>query len=329
MLPFEIIGSASLPPGHKLSSSSLDAKLALPQGTVAARSGVNNRYFAFDTELQSQVAAANIIAACENAQISTSDLDMVISASAVQEQILPSTYTRVLQALNLHGKSGMDVNNSCLSFMSALQVAAAILNGSHMQYIAIVAVEFASRGLDWKSPEASYIFGDGAAAFILKKNNIANTGIICTKTATYPDGVAFCEITGGGTLHPGSSKHHPQQYLFKMDGKRVFKLASQHLPQFLDTFYQECQALAVFKPDYVVPHQASHLAMEHLQRKLFPPKENNPKIINIYPDYGNQVAASLPTALHIAMQQESLAHKQVLLLGTAAGLTLGAMALQF
>ena len=328
MLPFSFAGSASLPPGSLLSSEILDIRLNLPTGTVFDKSGVKQRYMANSSELQSQIAASNIMAACADAGIQPSQLDMVISASAVQEQILPSTYARILQALDLHGKSGMDINNSCLSFMSALQVAAALLNGSHMQYIAVVSVELASRGLDWKHPEASYIFGDGAAAFILKKVPHATTGIIAAKTATFPEGVAYCEIPGGGTLHPGSWQHNPQQYLFKMDGKRVFRLASEHLPTFLQQFKHECESVQPFNPAFVVPHQASHLAMEHMQRKLFPATENSPKVINIYPEHGNQVAASLPTALHHAMKYEKAQGTQVLLLGTAAGLTLGAMALQ-
>lgn len=54
------------------------------------------------------------------------------------------------------------------------------------------------------------------------------------------------------------------------------------------------------------------------------------KIIDIYRDYGNQVAASLPTALSVGIADGRIqrGHK-ILLLGTGAGLSIGFLALQY
>jgi 3-oxoacyl-[acyl-carrier-protein] synthase-3 len=73
--------------------------------------------------------------------------------------------------------------------------------------------------------------------------------------------------------------------------------------------------------DVLVPHQASHLGMQHILKKLGVAEE---RVINIYPTHGNQVGASVPTALHEAFTL-GLAKPgaNVLLLGTAAGLTVG------
>lgn len=53
-------------------------------------------------------------------------------------------------------------------------------------------------------------------------------------------------------------------------------------------------------------------------------------IMNIYPEYGNQVSASIPTVLYHAAAQGKLAKgNKVMLLGTAAGFSIGGMILGF
>ena len=75
----------------------------------------------------------------------------------------------------------------------------------------------------------------------------------------------------------------------------------------------------------VVPHQASPLGLAHAARILDVP---DAKIIKIFETHGNQVAASLPTALHEAvMTGRAVAGQRLLMMGTAAGLTIGGMIL--
>lgn len=75
----------------------------------------------------------------------------------------------------------------------------------------------------------------------------------------------------------------------------------------------------------VVPHQASHLSLEHMRKRLRVPES---ALIDVYRFYGNQVAASIPTALHEAViSGRFTADKPVMLIGTAAGLTLAGMVL--
>jgi 3-oxoacyl-[acyl-carrier-protein] synthase-3 len=79
--------------------------------------------------------------------------------------------------------------------------------------------------------------------------------------------------------------------------------------------------------DWVVPHQASQQAMHHASKHLgFAPE----KVIDIFAAHGNQVAASLPTALDIAVRDRRIQRGQrLLLIGTGAGLSLGGMILEY
>ncbi|MNC74474.1 3-oxoacyl-[acyl-carrier-protein] synthase 3 [compost metagenome] len=69
------------------------------------------------------------------------------------------------------------------------------------------------------------------------------------------------------------------------------------------------------------------MALRLMQKKLGISGE---QLVNITPSHGNTIAASIPMALHEAIRQGRIERGgQVLLLGTAAGLSLGGMTLVY
>lgn len=317
MLPVRILSTGIALPSRLVLSSELDLKLGKPDGHVQKKSGVISRRYASENQLQSELAAQAILQALDNNQINSESIDLVICASGVQQQALPSTASAVMKHLDMPGVPAFDINASCLSFLTALHTAAALLHSGSYKRIALVSCDLASRGLDWDHPESSYIFGDGAAAVILS-SGFGHSGILSYRMHNYPEGHGHCEIPGGGSrLGAGSGK----DCLFHMDGKSVFKLASQTLPKIIE------ETLAAAKTslsdiDVVVPHQASHLGMAHMMDRL---GLDPLRVVNIYATHGNQVAASIPTALHHAFETGiATTGKRMLILGTAAGFAAGA-----
>ena len=95
------------------------------------------------------------------------------------------------------------------------------------------------------------------------------------------------------------------------------------MPGFIDRLLEKT-GWAKDEVDLIVPHQASFGALVHLSKRCgFAPE----KIINIVADVGNQVAASLPTALSTAYGSGRINKgDKILMLGTSAGISLGGMA---
>lgn len=324
MIPVRLISVGKAVPSRVVSSESLDARLGHPAGYTLKKSGVRSRYFAGPEESQAQLGAAALLDALRNAALGVGELDLLISACGVPEQALPNTACFIAASAGLPaGIAAYDVNASCLGFVAALQVAAALLTAGAYRRIAIVSSDLASRGVDWDDPEASLIFGDGAAAVILE-NGGARQGILGAKFATYPEGRRLCEIRGGGTARNPRVGAVAADYLFRMDGKGVFKLAVQLMPAFLDELFEhaDCTLASI---DLVVPHQASALGLLHAAKRL---GVEESRLVRIYETHGNQVAASIPTALHEAvMSGRARPGQRILMMGTAAGLTLGGMVL--
>ncbi len=324
LLPLKVIATGVALPPDRVASSTLDARLGKPAGYVEKRSGIVYRYHAADDASQAELAAAALQDALIRNAIPAASIDLLISASAISVQALPCTAAHILKVAGLApGTPGFDINSSCVSFISALQVAAGLLNAGTYRRIAIVSADLASRGIDWQHEESSLIFGDGAACAIVERGDGAS-GILASLVETYPAGSELCEIRAGGTRRNPRAGMCEQDFLFHMQGKPLFRQASALIEDYLDRLLS-ASGLTLAQIATVVPHQASHLSLEHMRKRLHVSSE---ALIDIYRHHGNQVAASIPTALHAAVTTGRFNPGQpVMLIGTAAGLALAGMVL--
>lgn len=316
-----IATGTALPPGV-VESSTLDLKLGKTAGYVEKRSGIKHRFHASSNASQAELAAAALNDALERHSIAPLSIDLLISASAIAYQALPCTAVHILKVARLApGTAGFDINSSCVSFISALQVATGLLNTGCYKRIAIVSADIASRGIDWNDEESSLIFGDGAACAIVERGD-GQSHILGSLVEMYPSGSELCEIRAGGTRCNPRAGMENADFLFHMQGKKLFRHASSIVEGFFQRLLDESK-LTLNDIATVVPHQASHLSLEHMRKRLH---VSNDVLIDIYRYHGNQVAASIPTALHEAMITGRFnAGEPVMLIGTAAGLTLAGM----
>ncbi len=324
LLPLKIIATgAALPPG-RVESCELDRRLNKPPGYVEKRSGVHHRFHASRDASQAELAASALNHALTRSHISPDSIDLLISASAVAIQALPCTAALILKVAGLpSGTPGFDVNSSCVSFISALQVAAGLLNTGAYRRIAIVSSDLVSRGIDWADEESSLIFGDGAACAIVERGD-GNSGILGSLVETYPQDSELCEIKAGGTRCNPSTGITDNDFLFHMKGKQLFRQAAALIEDYMARLLTR-SGVTLAEIATVVPHQASHLSLEHMRKRLH---VSSDVLVDIYRQHGNQVSASIPTALHTAMTTGRFEPgKPVMLIGTAAGLTLAGMVL--
>ncbi|ELX8377911.1 3-oxoacyl-[acyl-carrier-protein] synthase III C-terminal domain-containing protein [Providencia vermicola] len=322
--PIKIIASGIALPKNKIDSQELDVRLNKPSGYVKKYSGIDYRFHANNEDSQAQLAADSLHHALEAKQIPAQSIDMLISASAISVQALPCTAAHILAQSRLkQGIACFDINASCVSFITALQVAAGFLSTSQYQRIAIVSADLASRGIDWHDNESALIFGDGAACVIVEKGD-GTSGIITYHHETHTEGIELCEIRAGGTRRNPRAGMTDTDFLFHMQGKKLFRMASSLVERFMQRVLTDAH-LPINHIGTVIPHQASHLSLEHMRQRLGVKPE---QLIDIYRFRGNQVAASIPSALHEAIESGRFyEQKNVMLIGTAAGLAFCAMVL--
>lgn len=330
MTPMILAGLGAYAPREQRSSQALDLVFGQPPGWTEAQFGIAARGVAAPDETTSMMGAEAARRALATAGWADGDFDVLIGACAVMEQPIPGTSVLIQQALGL-GRSGVwafDVNQTCLSFATALDVAAMGFETGRFRRALIVSSDIASAGLDWAIPAAAAIFGDGAAAVCVEAGSDPDgPGLLARGFETYGEGKDLATLRSGGTrirIEHGLDALS-EGARFHMDAFGIFKAAARALPALIDRVLGEA-GLTRESVDLVVGHQASAPGLEHIRRLMGGDPD---RVIDIFATHGNQIAASLPTALVEARGRGLLGLGQtVLLLGTAAGISAAAMVLR-
>jgi len=329
MTPFRIVGYGSYKPRTQRQSTELDALFGEAPGWTEEKFGIRSRGIAAEDETSSAMGAAAAREAIAQAGWGEGDFDVLVGACAVMEQPIPGTSVIIQDALGL-GKSGIwafDVNQTCLSFVTALDVVAMGFETGRFKRAVIVASDIASAGLDKADPQTFSIFGDGAAAVCIEATtDKEGPGLISRRFETYGEGKHLATLRSGGTrIRASELEALLEGSKFKMDAFGVFKAAARCLPRIVDEVLAEA-GVTRETVDLVVCHQASHPGLEHVRRLMGGDPD---RVVDIFGTHGNQIAASLPTALVCAQREGRLRPgDKVLLLGTAAGISAAAMVLR-
>lgn len=317
--PVQVLGIGKAVPNRVVYSAEIDQQQGLALGTTERLTGLAQRRL-----LAAGVSADKLLKkatqeALEAADLTVNDIDCIINASATMRQAIPYNAAATLRLLKTtKAMATFDINMTCLGVLRAFDLAARLFDS--YERIMIVSCDVASVGLNWANVGTAGIFSDGATAMVLSRSH--SGGILHSAFMTYSEGYEYCVIRGGG------SQIHPRDYdgdynevcSFEMDGKKLYKLSMRVLPEFVQTELATLN-LSLADMDWIVPHQASRAALDHMVRLL---QIDLAKFIDIFQTHGNQIASSIPSALCTLIRSGQLQSGQkVLLLGTSAGLGLG------
>lgn len=326
-----ILGTGVYLPRRVVASEVFDRRFGKRTGWAERRFGVARRHVAEPDETSSFMAARAAEAALLVAGLAPQDVECTISACSVMEQAIPCLGSLVQRELGLgeSGRVAFDVNATCLSFLAALDLVACALAVGRYRRVLVVSSEIASAGVDPEDPTTAPLFGDGAAAVVLGAADAGqDSALLACELATYGVGHDLCRVRAGGTRLRAADdpEAHVRGSRFEMDGPGLYRLSARHFPRH---FERAVAAAGVAREQLacVIPHQASGRAIEHMIGTLGLPLD---RVVHILANRGNQVAASLPSALHEAIASGALRRGQLCtLLGTGAGLSLGTAILRY
>ncbi len=314
-------------PERRVMSDELDRLFSTPPGWVERATGVRERRWVRH-ETTEQMAACAGRRALAAADVDPNDVGLVIAAAASPRQLIPCTAVFVQRELGLKdGRSAcFDVDATCLSWLVALDLAAQLVDARRHRAILVVTSETASCSLNPREPESAGLFGDAAVATVVTASR-GNGAMSCASFETYSSGADLAEFTGAGTRHhPNDPTTRAEMNMFRMQGKALVKMARRIVPPFLERHFA---ATGASQRDYgaVVPHQASKLGLGALTESFgFSPDQ----VVSNLATRGNCIAASIPLAFAEAVEAQRIARgDHVLLAGSGAGVTLGAMDLVY
>ncbi len=293
---------------------------------IRTRTGIQERRYAVEGQGTSDLGVEAAKKALEDAGMKPEDVELIILATCTPDYRAQNASSLIQVKLGAENAAAFDVSAACSGFIYALTVGKSMIQSGMYKNILVVAAESVSRLLNMKDRNTAILFGDGAAAAVLKEVE-DGYGIVSSFLGT--EGVLdeTLRITAGGTLHPVTHEaiDNGDVYL-KMNGQEVFKFAVRALPKAtnkaLEQAGMKAEDLAM-----VVPHQANFRIIESAAKRLKLPMDKF--YVNLQ-KYGNTSAASVGLALGEAVQEGKIQKGDMIALtGFGAGLTYGSVILKW
>ncbi len=272
------------------------------------------------------LAASRI--ALEQAGWKPADIDLIIFATLSPDIFFPGPGCLMQHKLGLDATPALDIRQQCTGFLYGLTTADAYIRSNLANRILLVGAEVHSTGLDisTRGRDVAVIFGDGAGAVCVEGiESEEPVGVLAS--ALHADG----QYAESLSVELGASRNNPRiskaaveegRHYPRMDGKTIFKLAVQKLPEVVGEALAKAD-LAVEDIDLFIPHQANLRINQFFQQSMKLPED---KVFHNIQRYGNTTAASIPIALDEALEMGVIGSgSTVMFLGLGAGLTWGAV----
>jgi 3-oxoacyl-[acyl-carrier-protein] synthase-3 len=200
-----------------------------------------------------------------------------------------------------------------------------VATGAHKK-VMVIGADVMSSIIDYTDRATCVLFGDGAGAVILEPAD-DDSGLIDFMHEVDGSGGCSLYMPGGGSLHPSSHETvDKKMHYVHQDGSAVFKFAVRKMSEACVDILKR-NGLTGDDIDLMIPHQANLRIIHATAERLKLPLQK--VIINI-DRYGNTTGATIPLAMHTAIEQGKLKKGSlVLLAAVGAGFTVGTTLLRW
>lgn len=294
-----ILGTGHYLPETVRTNLDLEKMVETSDAWIVERTGIRERHIAAPGEVTSDMATEAARRALAMAELSASDLDMILVATVTPDCPMPATAVFVQQKLGAGSCPAMDLSAACAGFVFGMSIADQFIRTGAMKHVLVVGVELLSRVIDWTDRTTCVLFGDGAGAAVLGPagGSMARgkpRGILSTKIKSDGTLAQSLVIPGGGSVAPASAEVlEKKMHKVHMKGQDIFKVAVKNLhgssQAALDALGMTGEDL-----DWICPHQANIRIIDLAVSKLGVPRDK--MLVNI-DRVGNTSSASIPILL--------------------------------
>lgn len=271
--------------------------------------------------------------AVERAGIDPLDIGLIIDSTLTSDFATPSTACIIQRELGAANAAAFDVNAACSGFVYSIDMARRYLaTDDTLKYVLVVANENLSRITDFSDRASCILFGDGAAAVVVERSEKLFTSWIGADGT----GAKYLYARTAFPVHPFRTEDSltiddglsaaSDHTLLVQDGKEVYKFATKALPTAARNAAEKI-GIDISEIDLFIPHQANIRIIETAAKNLGVSMDKF--FVNIE-HHGNTSSASIPIALDEAVISGAIKKgDRVCLVGFGAGLTLGAVILEY
>lgn len=316
-----ILGSGHYVPKNIVTNDDLSKIVDTNDEWISSRTGISTRYIS-DSEGVSDLASKAALLALKDANISATDIDMILLATMTPDSMLPNNASIIQKNIGAINATCFDINAACSGFLFALNTAHAYLSSGMCKNILVIGAETLSKIVDWSDRASCVLFGDGAGAMVVTADDTK-----AFYSVSGSDGSKGHVLTGGATLlknmlvNSEETNIMTDNYYMHMDGQEVFKFAVTKVPECINEVLTKAN-LTAEDIDCFILHQANVRIISSVAKRLGVSPDKLPINLN---KYGNTSAATIPILFDELKKSGSLDNaKRVIFSGFGGGLTWGA-----
>ena len=279
--------------------------------------GVKQRYTASaeETVLELAVKASEKLLK----KIDKNEIDFILFCTQSPDYHLPTTACILQDRLGLRKNIGaLDFNLGCSGFVYGLSIAKGLIATGAAQNILLVTAETYTKYLRKSDKSNRTIFGDGAAATLIQKDEAKENFqfILGTDGSGYDNLI----VRNGGGRNRINKEDEAGNCLY-MNGQNIFIFTIEKIPALVKEILEK-NNLTKNNVDYYIFHQANAHILRRQREILDIPEEKF--YINLE-KYGNTVSSTIPIALKDALETGKIKRGQkIMLIGFGVGLSWGA-----
>lgn len=313
----KIIGIGSYLPSKVVTNKDLEKFVDTTAEWIESRTGICQRHIAEDNEYASSMGLKAAEEAIKDAGIDKREIDLIIVATTTQDSTFPSTASIIQAKLGIDNVPTFDIQAVCSGFIYGMHFIRGMLDSFLYKTVLFVCTEKMSSIIDFKDRTTSVLFGDGAAAVIVKREDTCSSRVIDSKIYSEGSLGEFLYTSGG------VSRTKDSGYII-MNGREVYKHAVEKMCSSANEILTRSK-LKIEDITYFIPHQANARII-HAVRERLGLKETQ-TIITV-DHHANCSAASIPLALS-TIKSKLKRGDIILMTAVGAGLTYGAMLLSY
>lgn len=322
----QIIGSGAGLPERVVGNDFFSYLIDDADEWISSRTGIRERRFVQPNESTSDLAVRAAKAALADAGISGEEIDCIVVGTSTPDMILPATACMVQKEIGAKNAFAFDLNSVCGSFVFSMDTADSFIRAGKAKTALVIGADTYSKILDFEDKTTCPLFGDGAAAVILRAGE-GETGIQETFIRSDGNGWALIQVPSSGSRKPITAETiAAKENTFYMAGKQVYIFATEAIPELIKTVCDQA-GITPADLDWLIPHQANLRIIDAVSKKHNIPKEKF--LVNLQ-KYGNTAAASVGLAFDEFRRNGTIKPGQlVLVMGFGGGLSWGGLLIRF
>ena len=302
-------------PNQILSNNDLEKMIDTNDEWIVQRTGMKERRIASEDEYSSILAIKAVENLCTTYKKNLEDVDCIIVATTTADYVFPSVACQIQQYLNIPHTMAFDLNATCAGFTYGLHVGNSLItSGSHKKVLG-VATETLSKVTDNSERTTCILFGDGAGAILLERDENKPSFIAYHMGTNGHGGIHLYRTNLSTTMNDTPLQTNEK---IVQNGREVYKWATRTVPAGIKELLHTAN-MQIDDIDWLIPHSANLRMIESICEKSQIPIQ---KTLTSVEYMGNTSSVSIPLALDLARKEGKLNNGDTLLLyGFGGGLT--------